>query len=385
MKPIAPSAEKMPRSGIRVILDLAAQIPDAIHLEIGQPNFPTPAFICDAAYRAIQQGFTGYTANAGLLSLREAIAEKVRRENGLKASPENIVVTTGGMGGLFSTLTTLLAPGDEVLIPDPGFPNYEMMAVLQQAPVVRYPLDAENGFQLRLETLPGLLTSRSKVLMVNSPSNPTGAVISPETMAALLDFARRNDLYLVSDECYEKIIFDAVHFSPGSLDNEGRVVSIFSFSKTYAMTGWRVGFVVAPVEIAAVITKLQEATVSCAASVSQKAAEAALYGSQDCVAEMVSAYRRRRDRALDILRQHGLPYYAPQGAFYMMIDISRCGDDSYQVARQLLLEEKVAVAPGATFGPQGNRYVRISLAADDAKLEEGLERLCRYITRRLEK
>ena len=381
MQPISPAAKDMPRSGIRVILDLAAQYQDVIHLEIGQPDFPTPAHIVDAAYHAAQQGFTRYTPNAGLPSLREAVAEKVRRDNRLPVTSENVIITTGGMGGLFSAFTALLDPGDEMLIPDPGYPNYEMVAILKRVVPVRYPCDPAQGFQPRLDALPGLVTPRTKALVVNSPSNPTGAVISPDRMAALVDFARRYDLYLISDECYEKIVFDAPHVSPASFDREGRVISVFSFSKSYAMTGWRVGYVVASTELAPIITKLQEATVACTSSVSQKAAEAALSGPQDCIAAMVGAYRRRRDRALEILRRYDLPTYIPQGAFYLLVDIGRGETDSEQFARNLLVNERVAVAPGRTFGPEADHYVRISLATDEEQLSTGLERLCRTIRR----
>jgi aspartate aminotransferase/aminotransferase len=372
----------MPRSGIRATLDMAARIPGAIHLEIGQPNFPTPAHIIEAALAAAREGFTGYTANAGLPSLREAIAEKVRRENGLPATAENVVVTTGGMGALYSIFLALLETGDEMLVPDPGYPNYAMAAYLLRARAVPYPLEAENGFQPRLDALPGLVSPRTKALVVNSPSNPTGSVLPAATMATLVAFAREHDLYLVSDECYEKIVFDACHVSPGSLDAEGRVISAFSFSKTYAMTGWRVGYAVTTPDMAALIAKIQEATVCCASSVSQKAAEAALAGPQDCVAAMVAAYRHRRDLAVAILRSHGLPTYLPQGAFYLLVSIGDCGVSSEQFARDLLDEEKVAVAPGRTFGPGGNGYVRISLASGEDELHMGLERLCRTVERK---
>ena len=382
MKPLAKAAQEMPRSGIRVLLDLAAKIPDAIHLEIGQPDFPTPDHIITAALQAAQQGFTQYTPNAGLLSLREAIAEKVRQENGLEATAENVVVTTGGMGGLYAAFTTVLEPGDEVLLPDPGYPNYTMVTQLCRARAVYYPLDAASGFQPRLDVLSRLVTARTKALVINSPSNPTGSVIPAEGMAALVAFAREHDLYLISDECYEKIVFGVRHVSPASFDEDGRVLSIFSFSKTYAMTGWRVGYAVVPPEIAAIFIKLQEATVACASSVSQKAAEVALIGPQDCVEAMVNTYRQRRDRALAILRRHGLPTYTPQGAFYLLVDISRCGQGSDHFARDLLAQEKVAVAPGHTFGPSGDQYVRVSLAASENDLQIGLERLCDYIRRR---
>ena len=384
MKPLSEAARSVPRSGIRKLLDQAAKVPDAIHLEIGQPNFDTPPHIIEAAHRAALEGYTGYTANAGLPSLRQAIADKVARENGLPASSEHVTVTVGGMGALFTTFRVLLDPGDQVLMPDPGWVNYEQMALMCDAEVVRYPLSVEHGFQPRLEVLPDLITPRTKILLINSPSNPTGAVIPARTSKALVDLAREYDLYVVSDECYEKIVFDAEHVSPGLFDADGRVVSVFSFSKAYAMTGWRVGWVISHPDIAQVLAKLQEGTVSCASSVSQKAAEAALTGPQNCVQTMVDAYRLRRDRAMEILRAYGLASYVPQGAFYVLVGIGGCGLDSDRFAEQLLEERHVAVAPGSTFGPLAANTVRISLATAMDQLEAGLERLCQAIVQRRE-
>jgi aspartate/methionine/tyrosine aminotransferase len=381
MKPISRVVEEMPRSGIRALLDLAARVPGAIHLEIGQPDFPTPGFIVDAAQQATLAGFTKYTANAGLPSLREAIAAKVQRENGIPATADNIIVSVGGMGALYSTFAALLDPGDEVLLSDPGYPNYEQMAMLRRATIVRYPLAAEQGFQPDLEALERLITPRSKALVVNSPCNPTGAVYTAESVAALARLAEKHDLYMISDECYEKIVFGARHVSPASLCRDGRVISIFSFSKTYAMTGWRVGFAVTAPQLAATLAKIQEATVSCACSISQKAAEAALAGPQDCVDTMVASYQQRRNRALEVLRRYDLYHYAPQGAFYLLVDIGAGRTDSDAFVRQFLQSEGVAVAPGRTFGPRAAHYVRVSLATAEQDLIAGLDKLCRYIRR----
>lgn len=380
MKSLANAAVQMPRSGIRLILDLASTIPDVIHLEIGQPNFPTPDHICLAAYEATKHGFTGYTPNAGFQSLREIVAEKVRLENKIDASADNIVITTGGMGGLFSCYAALLEPGDELLVPDPGYPNYEMITYLCRASAIHYPLDIQNGFTPRFDILNKLVTPRTKAIMINSPSNPTGAVMSSEVLKKLVEFANKYDITIISDECYEKITFDTPHISPASYDVDGRVLSIFSFSKTYSMTGWRIGYVVGSREVIPTISKLQEVTVACASSVSQKAAEAALRGPQDCVQTMVTAYRRRRDMAINILKSHGLPVSIPQGAFYLLVDVSGSGLPSDEFSKKLVKEVKVAVAPGRTFGLLGDKFIRVSLASDDAILEEGLNRVCKYIT-----
>jgi aspartate/methionine/tyrosine aminotransferase len=378
---VSACVQGMPRSGIRVLLDLAARVPGAIHLEIGQPDFATPGFIIEAAHEAMVAGFTRYTANAGLPSLREAVAAKVKCENGIPATADNVVITTGGMGGLYSSFAALLDPGDEVLLPDPGYPNYEQMALLRHATPVRYPLPAELGFQPDLAALERAITPRSKALVVNSPSNPTGAVLTVESIGALVLLAEKHGLYLISDECYEKIVFDAQHASPAALCRDGRVITVSSFSKTYAMTGWRVGFAVATPAMVLALAKLQEPTVGCASSVSQKAAEAALAGPQECVSAMVAAYRQRRDQALDVLQKHGLYSYTPQGAFYLLVPLGRSHTDSAAFAKEFLMAEGVAVAPGCTFGPRADGYVRVSLAAAESELLCGLERLCRYIRR----
>jgi aspartate aminotransferase/aminotransferase len=377
MKPLATPAVEMPRSAIRVFLDLASAIPDAIHLEIGQPDFPTPPHIVEAALRAAREGYTKYTVNAGLPSLREAVTRKLRAENGIETSPANIVVTVGAMGGLFSVTRAIGDRGDEILVPDPGYPNYEMMARLCDVQTVPYPLDPDRGFQPDLDALDRLVSPRTKAIIVVNPSNPAGAIWPRQTVADLVALADRHDLYVISDECYERIVFDAPHVSAGAFDRDGRVIGVYSFSKTYSMTGWRIGYVVAADPLVQVVAKLQEPTIGCASSISQKAAEAALDGPQDCVAEMVATYRRRRDLAVDILRRNGRYRYTPQGAFYLLVDIGD-GIDSYQFAEAFLRQEKVAVTPGRTFGARAGQYVRVSLAARDEDIQTGLERLCRF-------
>jgi len=371
----------MPHSGIRVVLDLAQQYPETIHLEIGQPDFRTPDHIIQAASQALWDGFTGYTPNAGLLSLREAIARKVTERNGIPARAENIVVTPGAIWGAAAAMMAVCDPGEEVLVPDPGWPNYEMMAIALSLVPVAYPLREEGGFRLDLAAIRQLITPRTKLLVVNSPANPTGSVLNRTEAEGLARLIAEHDLYLLSDEVYEDLLFEGEHISLASLEAEGRVISLFSFSKSYAMTGWRVAYVVASGPIAGIVAKMQEPFVACAPAVSQKAAEAALSGPQECVQKMCAAYRRRRNLALDLLRQHGLYRYTPQGAFYLMVDIRAAGMDSYTFATRLLEEEKVAVAPGRTFGLLGEPFVRISLANDECAIATGLERLCQFLKR----
>ena len=393
MRRLASSSSQMPVSGIRLIMDMANQIPDAIRMEAGQPNFPTPPHIIEAAHRAALDGYTAYTPNAGLSSLRELCAEKVRRENGIDAQADNIVVTVGSEGAVASAFVAAVEPGDQVLIPEPGWTNYAMLARARGAEPVPYPLREENGFIPDPEQLESLVTPRTKMLVVNSPANPTGAVYPEAVMRGLAELANRRGLFVLSDEAYEKLVFRGKHASPARFDEEGRVLTAFSFSKTYAMTGWRVGFAVASGEAADLMIRLQEPYYSCAPSVSQKAAEAALLGPQECVEEMVAAYARRQQTVLDILRPIGRGLYDPAGAFYILVDISNEGSDagpeaavdSFAFARRLLRETGVAAAPGATFGPSADRYLRLSVAASDEDCAEGARRLRRCLTERAEK
>jgi aspartate/methionine/tyrosine aminotransferase len=349
---------------------------------VGDPDFATPEHIVRAAGEAAAAGLTHYAPNAGLASLRERIAEKLERANRLNVTPEQVVVTPGSGEAVFSTMLALVDPGDEVLLPDPAWPNFTQMVVAARAQVVPYPLDRHAGFQPDVDALEQLVSPRTKVLVVNSPGNPTGAVFPRATLRRLAELAERHDLYVIGDECYERIIFEGEHVSMAEEAGLERTIVIQSFSKTYAMTGWRVGYAVASPELAGVLARLQEPIVSCASTVSQKAAEAALTGSQAPVEAMCAAYRRRRDLAVDIVGRAGLLPAVPHGAFYMLVDVSAAGSDTSTFARELVLRDRVAVAPGETFGPGGAGLVRISLAADDGQLAEGLSRLVAAVQRR---
>jgi aspartate/methionine/tyrosine aminotransferase len=376
MKPPSRSVAAMRRSGIREVLDLAVARPGVLRLEIGEPDFPTPAHIVEAAARAAADGYTKYTVNRGLPSVREAIGAKLAARNGISADVEQIVVTTGGGTALIETLLALVEPGEAILISDPAWPNYEMMAATLNAEVLRYPLERSTNFEPDLDALDALAGhSRAKVLLINSPANPTGAVWQRETIEQVLEIARKHDLYLLSDEVYEEIVFEGDHVSPATLDEDGRVITVFSASKTYAMTGWRLGYLVAPRPLADLIAKVQEPVISCATAFVQKAFEAALLGPQDCVAEMRDAYRRRRDATVQALRETNLFVTEPNGAFYIFADVSRATNDTYGLARWLVLEHGVAVAPGETFGSRAAGLVRLSLASAAETLQRGVARL----------
>jgi aspartate/methionine/tyrosine aminotransferase len=378
MKPLAQVSTEMPGSGIREIVHLALTMPEVIRLEVGEPNFPTPAHIVAAAHAAALEGFTKYGPSAGLYSLRELLAARIKRVNGYSVSMNQVVVSVGGVQGILAVLSALIDPGDEVLIPDPAWPNYEMALLLQHAAPVHYPLYIENSFVPRVEDIEGLITARTKLLIINSPSNPTGAVFPRQTIEALVALVQRHDLYLMADEVYDELVYEGEHLSPATLDPD-RTIGIYAFSKTYAMTGWRCGYVVANPAISQLMMKIQEPMISCVASPIQKAAEAALTGPQDCIREMRDSYRERRDAVVGLLREEGYYVYTPRGAFYIMVDIRDSGLNSRDLALKLLHEAKVAVAPGTAFGNLGSHFVRISMATEKKQLLEGVHRLCAFV------
>ncbi|NTW41779.1 MAG: pyridoxal phosphate-dependent aminotransferase [Cellulomonadaceae bacterium] len=372
----------MQRSGIRTLMELATADPLAVRLEIGEPDVPTPAHVLAAAARDALAGHTGYTSSAGTAELRSALAEKLGRVNGLVVDPADVLATHGAMHGLSMAFAATLGPGDEVLVPDPEFPNWRMAAIAAGADVHTYPTRAADGFVPRIEDIEAAVTPRTKVLLVCSPNNPTGAVYPAALLEAVVDLARRHDLWVFSDECYEVITFDAPHVSPATFDTDHRVLSFFSFSKTYAMTGWRMGYVVSPRrELSELLAQVAEATVACPSSVSQRAALAALTGPQDDVAAAVASYRARRDAAVAILREGGVPCVVPDGAFYLLADVSAAFSDGFECALRLLADEHVSVAPGEAFGEAGAGMVRISLASDPDALRVGLTRLVAFLDR----
>lgn len=376
---ISSAAASLPRSGIRTVFELALGVPDAIHLEVGEPSFPTPPHVVDAAHRAALDGHTRYTPNAGIPELRSALADKIRTRNGLDVQPDQVVVTSGGVAGVFSALAALVQPGDDVLVPDPSWPNYRLMLQLLGARAIACPLDAAAGFAPRATDLDRHLTDKTRAIILNSPSNPTGAITEPDELRQIAQLAHDHDLWIISDEVYDEIWFDSPPSSTATFDHDGRVVSCFSMSKTYAMTGWRVGYLAAATYVADAIIRCQEPITSCVNAPAQHAALAAITGPQDCVAEMRSAYRQRRDAATAQLTRLNIPHALPSGAFYLMVDIASTGMTGLDFARRLVAEHGVAVAPGDAFGPTSARWVRISLASSDEALDEGINRLATAI------
>lgn len=370
---IRKSIADMPRSGIREVMDLAWATPDVIHLEVGEPDFPTPKHIGDAAQQAIERLQVRYTPNAGIMDLREAMAAKVTTRNGFDVGADQIIVGAGAVQAIYASLVCTLAPGDEILLPDPGWPNFMMMATLLSAQPAFYPLRPENGFMPDGADIERLITPRTKAILINSPSNPLGVVMDDNSVRAVYEIASRHDLWIISDECYDEITFDQQLFSPGRIDDDGRVISTYSLSKTYAMTGWRVGYAAVPEAIAKDLSKTQEPLISCVSSPAQFAGIAALTGPQDCVEQMRTAYLGRRDVAVRVATQHDIRFVMPQGAFYLWLDISASGMRSRDFALALIREEGVAAAPGTAFGSEGEGWLRISLANREESVTAGVE------------
>ncbi|MBE81083.1 MAG: aminotransferase class I/II [Gemmatimonadetes bacterium] len=374
-------ARDLRRSTIRVLFDAADQNPDAIRLEVGEPSFTTPQHIIDAASSAAAAGYTRYGPNGGLTSLRELLVDKIQKVNGFKAAFDQVVVTPGAMNGLYSIYAALLNPGDEVLLPTPGFPNMDETVRLLGGQPVFYELERNDGYLPDPDRIASLVTPRTKALFLNTPNNPTGAVLPPERIEAILSVTSERGVWVISDEVYDQLILDdgLPYLSPGSVDTSMPIISVYSFSKVYSMTGWRVGYVVAPPALAQILRTLQEPQVSCPSTISQKAAEAALTGPREPIEAMRSAYVENRDSAWTRLLELGLEGFRTQGTFYMLIDIAKSGLAPLDFSLRLLEEGGVAVAPGEVFGPGGNEVVRISLANDRENIELGLDALSSFI------
>lgn len=371
-------------SGIREIFDALAtwaerhpgEMPIPFH--VGMPDFDTPPHIKDALYQAVREGFVGYTASRGIPPLLEAIARKLERDNGIVADPaRQIVVTCGANEAVAATITALLDSGDEVIFSDPAWPHYEACLALVGARTVRCRLKEERGFAMDPADVAKLWSPRTRMVIINSPHNPTGAVMSPADIADIATLARDRGAWLLSDEAYERIVFDGVHLSPASLPGmQDAVITVGCLSKAYAMTGWRIGYFCGPAEVADAVNRVHLYTVSCAVSFVQKAAVVALNGSQACVASMVDAYRRRRDLLIDLLRTiPGVEVRTPPGAFYAFPNIRSLGRPSRDLARTLVERAGVGLVHGSAFGPAGEGYLRIAYVCSEDAIRTGIERI----------
>lgn len=376
-------AERMNRLGTESAFEvlakakgLEAQGRRIIHLEIGQPDFPTPRHICDAAFQAMQEGHTGYGPAAGLLELRQVVAEHIAKTRGIEVDPDQVVITPGAKPIIFFTLLALADPGDEVIYPNPGFPVYESVINFVGAKAVPLPLREEVGFRFRIDDLVAAISERTRLLILNFPHNPTGSLLQKEDLAAIADLATQHDFYILSDEIYSRILYEP-HQSIISLPGmKARTILIDGHSKTYAMTGWRLGYGIAPEPIADKIAQLMINSNSCTCSFTQIAGIAALKGPQDFVVQMVSEFKQRRDVIVDGLNAiEGIHCIQPAGAFYVFLNVSQLPLSCGAIADYLLEEAGVALLPGTAFGEYGDGYLRISYANSLENISEALERI----------
>ena len=348
-----------------------------VHLEIGEPDFETAPHIKAAAVEALDAGYTHYGPSAGLQPARQAVARYVARTRGLEVSPEQVVITPGAKPILFFTIMAVVDEGDEVIVPDPGFPIYESVVEFAGATPVSLPLLEARRFRFDARYLHRLITPRTRLIILNSPQNPTGGVLTLEDLQAVAEVARERDLWVLSDEIYSRLLYEGEHHSIATLPGMAeRTIVLDGFSKTYAMTGWRLGYGVAPAALVPQLTRLQTNVTSCTASMIQMAGIAALDGPQDGVAAMLDEFHTRRSLVVDGLNQiEGVHCLAPGGAFYVFPRVDVPGRTSKEVADSLLDREGVAVLAGTAFGRHGEGFLRLSFANSRSELEEGLARL----------
>jgi aminotransferase len=368
-------------SGIRKFFDIAATMGDVISLGVGEPDFVTPDHIRQAGIDSINAGDTHYTSNLGTLALRQAISENIERRYGVHYDPANeVMVTVGVSEGIDATLRAIVDDGDEVALPDPGYVAYEADVTLAGGKVLPIRTHVEEEFEVRAATLEAALTPRTKVALLGNPNNPTGAVIARAELEKIAALAVRNDLLVISDEVYSRLVYGEEHACIAAMPGmRERTVLADGFSKAYAMTGWRVGYLCAPAHLLEAILKVHQYAIMCAPTMSQAAALDALVHGEGDVLAMVASYDERRKLMVNGLNAIGLDCYMPRGAFYAFPSIARTGMTSEEFAEKLLFEEKVAAVPGSAFGEGGEGFIRCTYCTAQDKISEALERMGRFV------
>ena len=379
---IAARMDRMAPSGIRKVNEKALAMERAgekvLHFEIGRPDFDTPEYIKKAADQAIAEGKVHYTSNFGLMELRQAIADKLQRENHVDYKASEVLVTVGLSEAVFAVLAALLDEGDELLVPDPVWLNYINVPNLLGAKAVTYSLKEENGYQMDLDEVRAKITSKTRGIVIVTPNNPTGGVLEEDVLKELAEIAKANDLMVIADEIYERLVYDgAKHVSIASLPGmKERTFTTTGMSKAYAMDGWRLGYVAAPEEYITVMNKFHQHNTTCAPNFVQMAGIAALTQEGDEVQEMVKEYQRRRDYAVQAINAiDGISCLCPKGAFYIFINCKQLGKTSAELSQYFLEQAKIALVPGDVFGPGGEGYLRMSFAASYESIVEGCGRL----------
>ena len=391
MKPLSKSEQLVTNSPIRRLFNKAAGLKDVIAFTVGEPDFNTPQYIVDAAIDALKDGRCHhYPPNAGYTEFREAVTrEALKTHPGLKLHPyNNAMITCGGMEALSLAMNVIVDPGDEVILGDPSYCNYSRMVYIRNAVPVFVPCYAKNDFAFDPEALEAAITPKTKAIVINSPANPTGGVAGPEALKKIAELCVKHDLYVLSDEVYESLVYDghrpiSIATLPGMQD---RTVIINSFSKKYAMCGWRVGYAIANEAIVDGMSRMQENVASGVNGAAQLAAMAALEGPQDDFEEMLRQYTVRRNIVVEEFNKiPGLKCFAPQGTFYAFIDVSATGMDGNEFALDLIEKAQVILVPGDTFGEEGKKYVRLVFATSEDKIREGIRRIGKYMEQRIQK
>lgn len=381
-KRISPVVQAIPPSGIRRFFDIAAEMEDVISLGVGEPDFVTPWSIRESCVYGLEQGYTSYTANRGLLELREEICALQKRNFNIDYDPKtNVLVTVGVSEALDIAMRAILTPGDEILIPEPCYVSYKACASLAGAVPVAVPAKIENNFSITPADLEAHVTNKTKALLIGYPNNPTGAILTKEQLMDIANFAQEHDLIVISDEIYGDLTYGGerhVCFAglPGMKD---RTILLNGFSKAYAMTGWRIGYAMSNPSIISAMTKIHQYTMLCAPITAQIAAVEALRHGEKYMKKMVSEYDKRRRLIYDGLTNAGLKCFEPKGAFYIFPDITSTGLTSEEFAEQLLMKEHVALVPGTAFGQCGEGYVRCSYATSVTKISEAIARIEHFV------
>ena len=378
---INPSLSNIKPSGIEKFFDIASKTPGVVSLGVGEPDFDTPWHISDEGISSIEQGNTFYTTSPGLIELRNAIGGFLKRKYGLNYNSEEILVTVGGSEAIDLAFRALLSPGDEVIIPEPAYVSYTPCVLLAGGKPVPLVLKEENGFRLTKESLESVLTPRTKILMMNYPNNPTGGEMDLSHLQEVADFCIEHDIFVISDEIYSELTYQGIkHISIGSLSGmKERSLIINGFSKSYSMTGWRLGYACSTKNIISALLQIHQYTIMCASIVSQYAGVEALNNGDKDIEKMKEEYAKRRLYVLKRLKDMGLTCYQPQGAFYVFPSIKKFGLTSEDFCLKLIKEEKVAIIPGSTFGDCGEGYVRLSYAYSLNDLRTALDRLEKFI------
>jgi len=380
---VAKRIAHIPPSGIRRFFDIAATMKDVISLGIGEPDFVTPEPVLEAGIASLRRGETHYTSNSGILELRQALCDHLLRRYALRYNPaDEIIITVGVSEALYLALVAVLDAGDEVIVPQPCFVAYGPEVTLAGGVPVYLATRVEDSFQVTAEDIERAITPRTKAVLIGYPSNPTGAVMSRAALEHVAELAERRDVFVISDEIYDRLVYGVEHVCFASLPRmRERTITLGGFSKAYAMTGWRIGYAAAPADLLAAMRKVHQYTIMSAPTTAQVAAVTALAEGEAFVEKMVSEYDRRRRLIVDGLNRLGLTCFEPRGAFYAFPSVERSGMDDTQFAERLLEEERVAVVPGAAFGAAGAGFVRCSYATAYEQIEEALNRMERFLRR----